>query len=112
MGVFYDLKNLSQVPEGKLFGKKSIKKFGLYEKMFYLCVSPKLTKMTRQEVVGLIYQHIQNENEMGLPPQESWEGIFEGTEWVDECIKNGYTLNQLQNELFDEAIQMFWDSEE
>ncbi len=24
--------------------------------MFYLCVSPKLIKMTRQEVVGLIYQ--------------------------------------------------------
>ena len=34
--------------------------------------------MTRQEVVGLIYQHIQTENEMGLPPNRSWEGIFEG----------------------------------
>jgi hypothetical protein len=40
--------------------------------------------MKKEEVVGLIYQHIQNENEMGLPPQESWEGIFEGEEWVDE----------------------------
>jgi hypothetical protein len=68
--------------------------------------------MKKEEVVGLIYQHIQNENEMGLPPQESWEGIFEGEEWVDKCIKNGYTSHQLQNELFDEAIQMFWDNEE
>jgi hypothetical protein len=68
--------------------------------------------MTKENVVDLIYQHIQNENEMGLPPQESWEGIFEGEEWVDECIKNGFTLHQLQNELFDEAIQKFWDNEE
>ena len=81
--------------------------------MFYLCVSPKLIKMTRQEVVGLIYQHIQTENEMGLPPNRSWEGIFEGdNDWVDECIKSGYTLFQLQNELFNEAIQIFRDSEE
>lgn len=68
--------------------------------------------MTRKEVVDLIYQHIQTENEMGLPPNRSWEGIFEGDEWVDECIKSGFTLFQLQNELFNEAINMFLENEE
>ena len=42
-----------------------------------------------EEVKEKIYEHISRENEMGLPPHESWEGIMEGEEWVDECIESG-----------------------
>jgi hypothetical protein len=47
---------------------------------------------------------------MGLPPHESWEGIVEGEDWVDECIENGYTIEQMKNELFDEVYEK-WDQE-
>ena len=59
--------------------------------------------MTIEQVKENIYEHISLEYEMGLPPHESWEGIMEGTEWVDESIENGFTLHQLQNDLFDEV---------
>ena len=66
--------------------------------------------MTKENVMELIYDHISRENEMGLPPHESWEGIMEGEEWVDECVENGYTIEQLQTELFDEVYEK-WSNE-
>lgn len=66
--------------------------------------------MTKENVMELIYDHISRENEMGLPPHESWEGIVEGEEWVDECVENGYTIEQLQTELFDEVYEK-WSEE-
>jgi hypothetical protein len=66
--------------------------------------------MTKENVMELIYEHISRENEMGLPPHESWEGIMEGEEWVDECVENGYTIEQLQTELFDEVYEK-WSNE-
>ena len=35
---------------------------------------------------------------------------MEGEEWVDECIESGYTLHQLQNDLFDEVYEK-WSNE-
>lgn len=61
--------------------------------------------MTREEVKEFIYDHISQENDMELPVHESWGGIMEGIEWVDECIENGYTLEQLQGELFEEVLE-------
>lgn len=66
--------------------------------------------MTIEEVKELIYDHIDREYQMGLPPQESWEGIVEGEEWVDECIENGYTIEQMKNEMFDEVYEK-WSNE-
>lgn len=66
--------------------------------------------MTRNDVLELIYDHINVEHQMGLPPHESWEGIVEGDDWVDECIENGYTIEQLQGELFDEVYDK-WSKE-
>lgn len=66
--------------------------------------------MTKENVMELIYDHISRENEMGLPPHESWEGIIEGEEWVDGCVENGYTIEQLQTELFDEVYEK-WSNE-
>ena len=66
--------------------------------------------MTIEQVKRHIYEHISRENEMGIPPHETWEGINEGDEWVDECIKNGYTLEKLKNEIFDEVFEE-WSNE-
>jgi hypothetical protein len=66
--------------------------------------------MTIEEVKEKIYEHISLENEMGLPPHESWEGIVEGEDWVDECIENGFTLEKLRNEIFDEVFEK-WSNE-
>jgi hypothetical protein len=66
--------------------------------------------MTNEQVKEKIYEHISREHEMGLPPHESWEGILEGDDWVDECIENGYTLDKLRNELFDEVYEE-WSKE-
>jgi hypothetical protein len=66
--------------------------------------------MTIEQVKESIYEHITRESEMGLPPHESWEGIVEGEDWVDECIENGYTIEQMKNELFDEVYEK-WDQE-
>ena len=66
--------------------------------------------MTIENVKELIYDHINLEHEMGIPPHESWEGIVEGEEWVDECIQNGYTIDQLKNDLFDEVYEK-WSEE-
>jgi hypothetical protein len=66
--------------------------------------------MTIENVKELIYDHISREHEMGLPPHESWEGIVEGDEWVDECIENGYTIEQLKTDLFDEVYEK-WSEE-
>lgn len=69
-----------------------------------------MTKLSIDQVKERIYEHISREHEMGLPPHESWEGIMEGEDWVDECIGSGYTLHQLQNELFDEVYEK-WSNE-
>ena len=66
--------------------------------------------ITKEEVKEMIYEHINLENKMGIPPHESWEGIVEGEEWVDECIESGYTIEQLKNELFDEVIEQ-WEKD-
>lgn len=66
--------------------------------------------MTIEQVKEKIYEHITLESEMGLPPHESWEGIMEGEEWVEECIESGYTIEQLKNELFDEVYEK-WSKE-
>lgn len=66
--------------------------------------------MTIQDVKERIYGHIQTEFNMGIPPHESWEGIVEGDEWVDECIESGYTIDQLKNEFFDEVYEK-WSNE-
>ena len=66
--------------------------------------------LTIQDVKERIYDHIQTESNMGIPPHESWEGITEGDEWVDECIESGFTLKQFQNELFDEVYEK-WSNE-
>lgn len=71
---------------------------------------PKLITMTIEQVKDLIYGHITLEHGMGIPPHESWEGIDEGIEWVDECIENGYTIKQLQEELFDGVYEK-WSEE-
>jgi hypothetical protein len=68
--------------------------------------------MTIENVKELIYDHITLENGMGIPPQESWEGIVEGVEWVDECIQNGYTIKQLRDELFDGVYEKWSDENE
>ena len=66
--------------------------------------------MTIDQVKESIREHIEREHEMGIPPHESWEGITEGDEWVDESIESGFTLHQLQNELFDEVYEK-WSEE-
>ena len=66
--------------------------------------------MTIENVKELIYDHITLEHGMGIPPHESWEGIVEGEEWVDECIQNGYTIKQLREELFDGVYEK-WSEE-
>lgn len=81
--------------------------------MLYLCIplndNNMIPTITKEEVKEKIYEHINLENEMGIPPHESWEGIVEGEEWVDECIEGGYTIEQL-NELFDEVIEQ-WEKD-
>lgn len=73
---------------------------------------PKLNhmKLSIEEVKEKIYDHIQIEFNMGLPPHESWEGITEIHDWVEECIESGYTIDQLKNELFDEVYEK-WSNE-
>lgn len=66
--------------------------------------------MTREQVKEHIYQHISTEYEMGIPVHESWDGIFEGEEWVDESIKSGFTLEQLRGEIFEEVLEE-WEKE-
>lgn len=61
--------------------------------------------MTIEEVKQHIYEHISRENEMGLPPHESWEGISEGEDWVDICVENGYSVEQMKTEIFDEVYE-------
>jgi hypothetical protein len=69
-------------------------------------------KLSIEEVKERIYDHIQTESNMGLPPHESWEGITESDEWVEECIESGYTIDQLKNELFDEVYEKWSDENE
>lgn len=66
--------------------------------------------MTIEQVKENIYEHISREHEMGIPPHESWEGIEEGTEWVDESIESGITLDQIHNVYFDEVYEK-WSEE-
>ena len=75
-----------------------------------LSLYSKSNTMTIEQVKEKIYEHISREHEMGIPPHESWEGITEGDEWVDECVENGYTLEKLQNEMFDEVYEK-WSNE-
>jgi hypothetical protein len=75
-----------------------------------LFLYPKSNTMTIEQVKEKIYEHISREHEMGVPPHESWEGITEGEEWVDECIEQGYTIEKLQNEMFDEVYEE-WSKE-
>lgn len=66
--------------------------------------------ITLEQIKENIYEHISREFEMGLPPHESWEGITEGEEWVDESIESGFTLEDLQGKIFDEVYEK-WSNE-
>ena len=66
--------------------------------------------VTIEQVKENIYEHISRENEMGLPPQESWESIVGGEEWVDESVKSGITLKDLRGKIFDEVYEK-WSNE-
>ena len=66
--------------------------------------------MTIEQVKENIYEHISREFEMGLPPHESWEGIIEGEEWVDESIESGFKLDDIRGKIFDEVYEK-WSNE-
>lgn len=66
--------------------------------------------ITLEQIKDEIYSHITNENDMGLPPHESWEGITDDHDWVVESLENGYTLEDLQGKIFDEVYEK-WSNE-
>lgn len=71
-----------------------------------------MTKLTVEQVKELIYEHITQENEMGIPVNDTWEGIMEGVDWVDECIESGYSIQLLTNDLYNEVIEKWLQENE
>ena len=64
--------------------------------------------ITLEQIKEEIYSHISNEYDMGLPPHESWESIDEDHDWVEESLKIGYTLQDIQSKIFDEVMEEWW----
>lgn len=65
--------------------------------------------VSEKKMKEYIYSHIGREYEMGLPPQESWEGIESGDEdWVDDCIGSGFSLEDMKGKYFEEVLDKWY----
>lgn len=66
------------------------------------------TRVNQMELIHMILQHIIDEDMLGLPPHESWEGIHEDSEIV-EFGKEKLNLNKkdIIGDYFDKAFSLY-----
>jgi len=65
-------------------------------------------RVNQMELIHMILQHILDENMLGLPPHESWEGIYEKSpiaEFGKE--KLNLTMKDIIGDYFDRAYSLF-----